>query len=257
MGQLNLLQNTCSASATSISALASEVNNAAVKIRIDGAAFLHVAGIGGGGLGRVLRVYDGSSTDKFYIDIIGDGAGNVEAYIKFRPGGDESHSGNVVASSSFTSGVDVVICAQFDQSSHGGSYGQCHVMSTAGSLIGTPGDLTYAPGSLNSSTGIVLLNDQSMQKFTGKIDGIGIYTGRWLSGADMYSSPAGADSGLVAGWLFEETSGSSAANLVGGGPALSITGTENTAFAWAAGGGWPSASGAVKRNNLGLMGVGR
>lgn len=251
-GYLNLLTNTTAPSATSNSTLAAETDEIQVRIRIDGAVFLHVAGIGGGGFGRVLRVYDGSTTDKFYIDISGDGAGNVEAYIKMRPGGDEAHSGVVVASSSFTSGTDVIIMAQFSQSSHSGSYAQCHVMSLAGSLIGTPSDLTYSPGVMNASTGVVLMNDQAVQKFTGKIDGLAITTGsgNWLSGAAAYAVPTSGDAGLVTGWMFGETSGSTAANLKAGAQTLSIPGTETTDFAWAAGGGWDAGSGGGGSNLL-------
>lgn len=238
MGQLNLITNTATCISSSIAALASLTDTVSIKIEVDGSAFLHVAGIGGGG-NASFSVWDGTSTQKFLIHLSGDGAGNVEVYAKFRPGGDEAHSGYVVAADAFTAGVPYYICMSFDQSSHAGVYAKCRVMNAAGTLIGTPGDITYAPGSLNASTGIVLINDQSVQKMTGKIGGLAIYS-TWLSGADEYSAPAAGDTGLICGWLLDETSGNSAANLVGGGAALEISGIESTNFAWGAGGNWNS-----------------
>ncbi len=248
MSYLNFLQRTSSGSASSNSTVSGETNDISIKWR-----------------GQLRNMIDFLTSGQSASLVFVHNAGTRKALINISRGATTYDIEGRVEDSVIISGrtitelstdTDYIVYFAESTTSQGGVYAFLGIYDTAGTLIASA---TRGYASTFQTGGEIAINYQTGQdRTTGKVDGVVVYTGAsaWKTGADRYNVPTAGDAGLASGWLFTETSGTSAANLLGGAESLSITGVENTDFAWASGGGWPSASSPTITGRGLLLGVG-
>lgn len=198
----------------------------AVKIRLNKAAFPSAGTV------TLLEVSDGASTRKLLLDLYNASTTQFGLLIYASNWGSIN---GTLDKSAIAAGEYVVVYAHSDPS--GGRF--MGVYKEDGTLLGSASQAT-GPATLPAvgHVAIAAKYDGTADLPSGAgIDGVALYSST-LAGADRYSAPAAADSGIVALWAFDEGSGTSAANAAGTEP-LTLAG-----HSWVEGGTWDAAAAA-------------
>lgn len=129
--------------------------------------------------------------------------------------------------------ADVVIYYHFD---HGNGYILEVYDPATGTQLGNMVPYTSFLSDLEtgSGKGAVNVGDGSTTWAATDIDGVAIYSSA-RSGAARYNAPSASDAGIVGLYTFDETSGTTSADAIAGGTALTLTGFT---FTTGSTGGW-------------------